>query len=54
MKAYYVIWHFRQADTSSNNNHLLSHKKNIIKKKKKNTEKYEKLDQNPYINKNDT
>jgi len=51
VRHHYATWHHNYADTSSNNNHLSSHEKSIIKKKYKNMGG---LDQNPYINKNDT
>jgi len=57
VRYYYATWHFSYADISSNNNHLLSHeKKNIIKneKKKENTKNMGGLNQNSYVNKNDT
>ena len=56
VKHHYATWHLSKAYTSSNNNHLPSHEKNIIKTKKK-ERKYKNmggLDQNPYVNKNDT
>jgi len=39
----------------TNNNHFSSHEQSIIKKRKKkeNTKKHGRLDQNPYVNKND-
>jgi len=33
---------------------MSQHEKSIIKKKRKKIQKYEKLDQNPYINKSET
>ena len=49
---HYATWHLSYVDASSNNNnHLKSHEKKILLKKYK---KYGGLDQNPYVNKNDT
>jgi len=56
VKHHHATWYFSYADTSSNNNYSLSHKKKVLLKKKK-ERKYKNmggLDQNPYINKNDT
>jgi len=49
-----IIMQFNISTRLSNNNHLSSHEKNIIKKRKKIQKIYGKLDQNPYVNKNDT
>jgi len=43
-----IIMQLDNVNTSSNNNNLSPYEKNIIKKKK---HKYERLDQNLYINK---